>query len=103
MLFRSCPVLKRWSHEHEQAFDKFMLYKTRVPVCGAIMLNAACDKVSLMFEYALAKTAGSLHQTSACWSKAGSHRRDGGFRKERSIKMSFLRSVLFVRCVVRSI
>jgi hypothetical protein len=55
MLFRSCPVLKRWSHEHEQAFDKFMLYKTRVPVCGAIMLNAACDKVSLMFEYALAK------------------------------------------------
>ncbi|EJD47797.1 DCP2-domain-containing protein [Auricularia subglabra TFB-10046 SS5] len=48
MLFRSCPILKQWSHDHEVAFDNFMQYKTRVPVCGAIMLNEALDKCILV-------------------------------------------------------
>lgn len=45
MFFNSCPLLQRWSHDHEQAFLNFMQYKTRVPVCGAIMLNDKWDKV----------------------------------------------------------
>ncbi len=48
MLFRACPLLNKWSDSHEQAFNNFMQYKTRVPVCGAIMLNAAMDKVSTL-------------------------------------------------------
>ena len=49
MLFEACPVLYQWSHDHEQAFNKFLQYKTRVPVCGAIMLNDAMDKVLSSF------------------------------------------------------
>lgn len=45
MLFRACPMLRQWTHDHEVAFDNFMQYKTRVPVCGAVMLNDALDKV----------------------------------------------------------
>jgi hypothetical protein len=45
MLFHACPLLHQWSHDHEQAFNTFMQYKTRVPVCGAIMLNDALEKV----------------------------------------------------------
>ncbi|KJA29119.1 hypothetical protein HYPSUDRAFT_127964 [Hypholoma sublateritium FD-334 SS-4] len=48
MLFRACPLLNKWSDSHEQAFNNFMQYKTRVPVCGAIMLNAAMDKCVLV-------------------------------------------------------
>ena len=44
MLFQACPLLHRWSGNHEGAFDHFMKYKTRVPVCGAIMLNDTWDK-----------------------------------------------------------
>lgn len=47
MLFHSCPLLKQWSHDHEQAFNTFMQYKTGVPVCGAIMLNDNWDKVRI--------------------------------------------------------
>lgn len=46
MLFHACPLLHQWSHDHEQAFTTFMQYKTRVPVCGAIMLNDTMEKVS---------------------------------------------------------
>ena len=46
MLFQACPLLHRWSGDHEGAFNHFMQYKTRVPVCGAIMLNDTWDKVS---------------------------------------------------------
>jgi mRNA-decapping enzyme subunit 2 len=46
MLFKSCPMLEQWADQHEDAFEKFLHYKTRVPVCGAIMLNPAWDKVS---------------------------------------------------------
>lgn len=45
MLFRECPLLHRWRDDHEEAFTQFMQYKTRVPVCGAIMLNDSMDKV----------------------------------------------------------
>lgn len=48
LLFRACPMLKQWGHDHELAFTNFMQYKTRVPVCGAIMLNEAMDKCILV-------------------------------------------------------
>ncbi|KAF9916895.1 mRNA-decapping enzyme subunit 2 [Lobosporangium transversale] len=43
--FQHCPLLHEWSNEHETAFANFMEYKIRVPVCGAIILNEAMDKV----------------------------------------------------------
>ncbi|KAF9459902.1 Dcp2, box A domain-containing protein [Collybia nuda] len=48
MLFHACPLLHHWSHDHEQAFNTFMQYKTRVPVCGAIMLNDTWEKCVLV-------------------------------------------------------
>jgi mRNA-decapping enzyme subunit 2 len=48
MLFHACPLLHQWSHDHEQAFNTFMHYKTRVPVCGAIMLNDTWEKCLLV-------------------------------------------------------
>ncbi|KAK0478364.1 Dcp2, box A domain-containing protein [Armillaria novae-zelandiae] len=48
MLFKACPLLHQWSHDHEQAFNTFMQYKTRVPVCGAIMLNETWEKCVLV-------------------------------------------------------
>ena len=45
-LFHVCPLLSHWGNEHEQTFQSFLAYKTRVPVCGAIMLNEKWDKVS---------------------------------------------------------
>ncbi|KAI9512600.1 pyrophosphatase DCP2 [Russula earlei] len=48
MFFQACPLLERWRGDHDGAFDHFMRYKTRVPVCGAIMLNDTWDKVVLV-------------------------------------------------------
>ncbi|KAJ3564386.1 hypothetical protein NP233_g8330 [Leucocoprinus birnbaumii] len=48
MLFHACPLLHQWSNDHENAFNIFMQYKTRVPVCGAIMLNDSWDKCVLV-------------------------------------------------------
>ncbi|KAJ7071039.1 Dcp2, box A domain-containing protein [Mycena amicta] len=48
MLFHACPLLHQWSNDHEQAFNHFMQYKTRVPVCGAIMLNETWEKCILV-------------------------------------------------------
>ncbi|KAJ7225523.1 Dcp2, box A domain-containing protein [Mycena pura] len=48
MLFHACPLLHQWSNDHEQAFNNFMQYKTRVPVCGAIMLNDTLEKCVLV-------------------------------------------------------
>ncbi|KAG5647978.1 hypothetical protein DXG03_007012 [Asterophora parasitica] len=48
MLFHACPLLHQWSHDHEEAFNSFMQYKTRVPVCGAIMLNDTWEKCVLV-------------------------------------------------------
>ncbi|KAI0003688.1 hypothetical protein BJV74DRAFT_876055 [Russula compacta] len=48
MFFQACPLLERWRGDHDGAFNHFMQYKTRVPVCGAIMLNDTWDKVVLV-------------------------------------------------------
>lgn len=45
-LFKSCPLLHQWANDHDRTFQSFMQYKTRVPVCGAIMLNDTWEKVS---------------------------------------------------------
>lgn len=37
--FKHCPLLSKQYHLHEKAFADFIRYKTRVPVCGAIILN----------------------------------------------------------------
>ncbi|KAI0756963.1 Dcp2, box A domain-containing protein [Daedaleopsis nitida] len=47
-LFHACPLLAHWAKDHDQKFDSFMKYKTRVPVCGAIMLNETWDKCILV-------------------------------------------------------
>ncbi|KAG8987039.1 mRNA-decapping enzyme subunit 2, partial [Tulasnella sp. 427] len=47
-LFAACPLLQRWSHRHEEAFNDFVKYKTSVPVCGAILLNETWDKCVLV-------------------------------------------------------
>ncbi|KAJ2920206.1 hypothetical protein MD484_g233, partial [Candolleomyces efflorescens] len=46
MMFAACPILQHWNYE--EAFEKFMQYKTLVPVCGAIMLNETWDKCVLV-------------------------------------------------------
>ncbi|KAH9937712.1 uncharacterized protein B0H18DRAFT_971937 [Fomitopsis serialis] len=66
ILFRTCPPLHHLANDHDRVFDKFMQYKTRVPVCGAIMLNETWDKCVLVKGW----------KSSAGW----------GFRKARSIK-----------------
>ncbi|KAG6813799.1 hypothetical protein H0H92_007211 [Tricholoma furcatifolium] len=48
MLFKECPLLERWSDNHEMVYNTFMEYKTKVPVCGAIMLNDSWDKCVLV-------------------------------------------------------
>jgi mRNA-decapping enzyme subunit 2 len=47
-LFHVCPLLSHWGNDHEQTFQSFLAYKTRVPVCGAIMLNETWDKCLLV-------------------------------------------------------
>jgi 8-oxo-dGTP pyrophosphatase MutT (NUDIX family) len=44
-------MLHQWSHSHETAFNQFMAYKTRVPVCGAIMLNSSMTSCVLVKGY----------------------------------------------------
>lgn len=48
-IFQHCPLLSAFSIDnHMRAFEEFLLYKTRVPVRGAIMLNHALDAVVLV-------------------------------------------------------
>jgi hypothetical protein len=96
MLFHACPLLKQWSHEHETAFENFMRYKTRVPVCGAIMVNPGWDKVSLL---AFEERKGMLmwRVYSVYLSKDGSRLLDGAFRRGRSIMRNRNRRVPFER------
>ncbi|KAI0692759.1 DCP2-domain-containing protein [Cytidiella melzeri] len=47
-LFHVCPLLSHWGNDHEQTFQSFLAYKTRVPVCGAILLNDKWDKCLLV-------------------------------------------------------
>lgn len=76
MLFRACPLIEHWSVDHEKAFEHFMQYKTRVPVCGAIMLNAAYDKVG---SNAFTSTRKLMQRCSVC----------PGQRMEVFIRMGF--------------
>lgn len=41
----SKSTTKNNQQDLEAAFDEFMKYKTRVPVCGVVMLNRKWDKV----------------------------------------------------------
>ncbi|KAH6624470.1 hypothetical protein B0J18DRAFT_409922 [Chaetomium sp. MPI-SDFR-AT-0129] len=48
-IFKHCPLLAPFSAEnHMRAFEEFMLYKTRVPVRGAILLNEDMDSTVLV-------------------------------------------------------
>lgn len=48
-VFQHCPLLSSFSAtDHMGAFEEFLLYKTRVPVRGAILLNEAMDSVVLV-------------------------------------------------------
>lgn len=60
MLFHACPLLHQWSDDHEQAFNNFMQYKTRVPVCGAIMLNETWEKVRFPHSFDVTSAINSL-------------------------------------------
>lgn len=40
LMFQHCPLFSAYSEQlHQQAYENFLAYKTRVPVRGAIMLN----------------------------------------------------------------
>ncbi|ORX82751.1 DCP2-domain-containing protein [Basidiobolus meristosporus CBS 931.73] len=43
-----CSLLHHWANEHEKAYNDFLQYKFRVPVCGAIILNEKLDKCLLV-------------------------------------------------------
>ncbi|TVY50880.1 mRNA decapping complex subunit 2 [Lachnellula cervina] len=48
-IFAHCPLLSSFSQGHHmRAFEDFLAYKTRVPVRGAVMLNANMDSVVLV-------------------------------------------------------
>ncbi|EPX70732.1 mRNA decapping complex catalytic subunit Dcp2 [Schizosaccharomyces octosporus yFS286] len=47
-LFAHCPLLWKWSKVHEEAFDDFLRYKTRIPVRGAIMLDKSLQRCLLV-------------------------------------------------------
>ncbi|KAK8061038.1 hypothetical protein PG997_015259 [Apiospora hydei] len=48
-MFQHCPLFASFSEDsYMQAFDEFVLYKTRVPVRGAIMMNSAMDSTVLV-------------------------------------------------------
>ncbi|KAJ2994279.1 mRNA-decapping enzyme subunit 2 [Globomyces sp. JEL0801] len=48
MMLRSCPLLRHWCNDFDNAFSTFMDYKVRVPVCGAILLNSELNKVLMV-------------------------------------------------------
>ncbi|RFU24832.1 hypothetical protein B7463_g11505, partial [Scytalidium lignicola] len=48
-IFAHCPLLSAFSQgDHMRAFEDFLLYKTRVPVRGVILLNEAMDSALLV-------------------------------------------------------
>ena len=49
LISQHCPMLRDFPAElHEEAFQRFLAYKTRVPVRGAILLNERMDEVVLV-------------------------------------------------------
>lgn len=91
MMFNACPLLQQWSHDHETVFTTFMQYKTRVPVCGAIMLNAAWDKVR--FHPLPGLDVISFVICSVFLLKAGSLLQGGDSRRARSTRTKHRRVV----------
>jgi len=49
-MFEHCPLLRPYLAEHsiDEILASFAHYKTRVPVCGAILLNTTLDKCLLV-------------------------------------------------------
>ncbi|KAF8465274.1 hypothetical protein BDZ91DRAFT_233035 [Kalaharituber pfeilii] len=47
-IFQHCPSLQEWKDQHEEALNRFIAYKTRVPVRGAILLNHDLDQCVLV-------------------------------------------------------
>ncbi|KAJ2795000.1 mRNA-decapping enzyme subunit 2, partial [Coemansia furcata] len=47
-MFKHCPLLSQWAHNAEAAYQTFLDYKFKVPVCGAIILNEELNKVLLV-------------------------------------------------------
>ncbi|KAH8588183.1 Dcp2, box A domain-containing protein, partial [Bisporella sp. PMI_857] len=48
-IFAHCPLLSSFPQgDHMRAFDEFLVYKKRIPVRGAILLNHAMDSVVLV-------------------------------------------------------
>lgn len=48
ILFEHCSLLSHWKAYHQEAVQEFVDYKSKVPVCGAIVLNAPLTKVLLV-------------------------------------------------------
>ena len=49
LICQYCPILCDYpAEQHAEAFERFLKYKTRVPVRGAILLNEAMDAVILV-------------------------------------------------------
>ena len=46
--FQACDLLKDYSRDKERAYTEFLEYKTRVPVCGGIILQEPMDRVLLV-------------------------------------------------------
>jgi len=47
-LFRACPLLRAHLDAHERIYAEFQRYKTRVPVCGCIILTPDLSQVLLV-------------------------------------------------------
>ncbi|KAI9492579.1 DCP2-domain-containing protein [Zychaea mexicana] len=47
-IFKHCPLMEQWAHQHERAYANFMQYRFRIPVCGAILLNETLDQCVLV-------------------------------------------------------
>ena len=80
-----------------------MKYKTRVPVCGAIMLNNRWDKVRVQHNTAGNSIAyvKAVLCCSAYSSRAGGRQQDGDFRRARSTSRNPDIVVQSVRYVLR--
>jgi mRNA-decapping enzyme subunit 2 len=57
LLFTACPVLEACTAEQlQELYRRFLDYKSAVPVCGAIIVNEARDKVLLVKGWARGAT-----------------------------------------------
>lgn len=60
----SASSTKQNQQDLEAAFDEFLKYKTRVPVCGVVMLNRAWDKVDYLSHHRVLSSA--IRLTTTC-------------------------------------